>query len=89
MLNSGGGDITVCAAERCDLAGFNVLSSVGNGYVADGDRSGDLGLFNIVAYNEPSNGPCVCCDESVIKNKIRLFLLDINLLLLLSHVIAY
>lgn len=31
----------------------------------DWHRSGDLGDFKIVAYSDPSSGPCVCCDESI------------------------
>lgn len=46
-----------------------LLELTGKGKV-DGHRSGDLGDFKIVAYSDPSSGPCVCCDESI--NKVIL-----------------
>lgn len=46
-----------------------LVMPVGNCGIADDDRSGVLGLFSIVAYNEPSNGPCVCGEDTG-KNKI-------------------
>lgn len=37
-----------------------------------GDFNGDFGLFNIVAYNEPSNGPCVCNESAINPIKITM-----------------
>lgn len=60
LLNSGGGDIKFGTEPRW---GFNGVVLVGNGKIV-GERSGDFGDFNIVAYNEPSNGPWVCCEDA-------------------------
>lgn len=48
-LNSAGGEIRLWVEVRKGLTG---------------EVCKDLGLFSIVAYNEPSTGPCVCCDDA-------------------------
>lgn len=64
LLNSGGGDIRFWVDPG--LFGWTVLLllTVGNCGIVDEDRSGVFGLFNIVAYSEPSNGPCVCGEDA-------------------------
>lgn len=84
MLNSGGGDIRLCVDDvRCGFVGvamrksapvrtwwllFTIFEMKAGGNT--GDFSGDFGLFSIVAYSEPSNGPWVC-NESTNLNRIE------------------
>lgn len=79
LLNSGGGDIKLWPDVRCcvnldpgdpgAIDSIRLLLLLLNGYV--GVLIGDFGLFKMVAYSEPSNGPCVCDDESVRKEQLK------------------
>lgn len=85
LLNSGGGDIRFCVEDV--RSGFGVdetmvkfeldrwwllltifeINAGGN----VGDLNGDFGLFKIVAYNEPSNGPWVCNEPAKKNDSIK------------------
>lgn len=78
LLNSGGGDIKFWVDEV--RSGFGVDETIDkfefdrwwllltmfdiNAGGNVGDFCGDFGLFKMVAYNEPSNGPWVCNESA-------------------------